>query len=122
MSSSPQRRGQLTGQFAGTHPLLLTTTGARSRRPRTVVLGFRQHGDLLLAIASNNGSDAAPLWFHNLMTDPVATVEVGAEKFKVRARVATPDERPEFAPRIDYLERQQALTQREIPIVVLEKI
>ena len=114
--------GQLSGPFASTRPLLLTTTGARSGLPRTVVLGFRMSGERYLAIASNNGNDVAPAWLHNLMAEAVATVELGAEKVQVRARVATPEERVDFAPKIDYLERQQALTSREIPIVVFERI
>ena len=86
-----------------------------------MVVGFRAYGDGYAVIASNNGAPKSPAWFHNLLADPTATVEVGPQKFKVRARVARPEERPELARRIDYLERQQALTKREIPIVVLEK-
>ncbi len=111
-----------SGPLAGREPMLLTTKGSKSGRDRTVVVGYRRAGDLYLMIASNNGNDAAPSWFHNLLADPIATVELGPDKFKARARVATPQERPEFAKRIDYLERQQALTSREIPIVVLEKV
>lgn len=114
--------GKLSGPMAGREPMLLTTKGSKSGRDRTVVVGYRRTGDLYLMIASNNGSDAAPSWFHNLQADPIATVELGQEKFKAKARVATPQERPEFGKLIDYLDRQQALTSREIPIVVLEKI
>lgn len=114
--------GRLSGPMAGREPLILTTTGAVSAEPRSVVVGFRRSGDRLLAIASNNGSDVAPHWFGNLMKDPTATVEVGTEKFQARARVATPSERAELGKLIDYLERQQALTSREIPIVIFERI
>jgi deazaflavin-dependent oxidoreductase (nitroreductase family) len=114
--------GELSGQMAGARVMLLTTTGAKSRQKRTVVIGYRRHGDRYLAIASNNGNDVAPFWYRNLLKEPVATIEVGAESFKARARTATPHERPEFAKAIDYLERQQALTAREIPIVVFEKV
>lgn len=114
--------GKLSGPMAGREPLLLTTTGATSFAERTVVLGFRKYGDAYAIIASNNGSDTAPHWFTNLQANPVATVEVGAEKFKVKSRVAEGAERVEVAKLIDYLERQQALTSREIPIVVLERV
>ena len=114
--------GKLTsGPFAGNSPLLLTTTGATSGVPRTVVLGFRRDGDLLLAIASNNGNDVAPHWYRNLQGNPAAIVEMGSDRFEVRARTATAEERRRLAPKIDYLERQQALTKREIPIVIFEK-
>lgn len=112
----------VTGPMAGREPLLLTTTGAKSFAERTVVLGFRQYGDAYAVIASNNGADTAPHWFANLKANPVATVEVGPEKFKVKARVAEGAERAQVAKLIDYYERQQALVTREIPIVVLERL
>ena len=115
--------GKLTGPMAGARqPLLLTTTGGSSGSPRTVVLGFRMDGDRYLVIASNNGNDAPPHWYRNLERDPAATVEVGPHKFQVRARTAEAEERRRLAPKIDYLERQQALTKREIPIVILERV
>ena len=113
--------GQLSGQLASTKPMLLTTTGARSGEPRTVVLGYRMNGDQFLAIASNNGNDLAPAWYGNLLQNPRATIEVGSERHEVRARTADPEERKQLAGRIDYLERQQALTSREIPIVIFER-
>lgn len=115
-------RGQLSGPMASSRVLLLTTVGARSGLPRTVVIGYRPQGDRYLAIASNNGNDHAPAWQHNLLANPVATVELGPERFEVRARTATAEERPVLAAFVDYLEPQQALTDREIPIVILERV
>src|SRR5689334_2553661 len=115
-------RGELTGQMAGRQVMLLTTKGRKSGEERTVVIGYRPfHGEFAV-IASNNGAPNPPSWFLNLEEDPTATVEVGSEKFEVRARVATPEERAEAAKVIDYLGPQQARTEREIPVVVLEKV
>jgi deazaflavin-dependent oxidoreductase (nitroreductase family) len=114
--------GRLSGPMEGRQLLLLTTKGARSGMERTVVVGYRPHGDSYAIIASANGAPKAPAWYHNLMADPVAAAEVGPEKFQVRARVAEAGERAELAKRIEYLESQQAKTNREIPIVVLERI
>ena len=93
-----------------------------SGQQRTAVVGYRPYGDQLAIIASDNGAAEAPRWFANLKKDPIATVEVGSEKFKVRTRVATPDERPKIASLIEYLGPQQERTSREIPIVILERI
>ena len=112
----------VSGPMAGREPMLLTTTGAKSGVPRTVVIGFRTDGDSYLAIASNNGSDLAPLWYGNLLRDPIVTIEVGTERFQARATTASAEERPRLAAKIDYLERQQALTSREIPIVIFERV
>jgi len=115
--------GKLTsGPMAGREPLLLTTIGTMTSEQRTVVLGFRRDGEDYLVIASNNGNDAEPYWFRNLKARPRATVEVGPEKFEVRWRVAGAGERPRLSRLIDYFERQQALTSRQIPIVVLERV
>jgi deazaflavin-dependent oxidoreductase (nitroreductase family) len=114
--------GRLSGPLEGRVLMLLTTTGARTGREHTVVLGFKPYGDGYAVIASNNGSDRAPAWYHNLMADPVATVEIPGRSFRARARVAGPEERPELARLINYFEPQQALTTREIPFVVLEPI
>ena len=114
--------GKLTGRLAGRSLILLTTTGARSGEPRTAVLAFGRHGDKIIAIASNNGARAHPAWYINLLKRPTATVELGSDKFVVRARTARPDERESLATVVPYLESQQRLTERQIPIVVLERV
>jgi deazaflavin-dependent oxidoreductase (nitroreductase family) len=115
-------KGNLSGQMAGRNLILLTTTGALSGEPRTVVLGFGRHGDSIVAIASNNGAASHPAWYRNLVQRPIATVELGPDKFAVRARTAKPEERAALGKVVPYLERQQQLTDREIPIVVLERV
>src|SRR5437764_13754162 len=91
-------RGQLSGQMAGRTLMLLTTTGAKSKPERTAVLGFGQDGDRYVVIASGNGAPKHPAWYVNLQANPIATVEVGADKVKVRARTAPPDERERLTP------------------------
>jgi len=114
-------RGQLSGPMAGSSLMLLTTTGAKSGKERTTVIGFRKDGERLVAIASGNGASSHPAWYQNLQARPIATVEVGPDKFKVRARTARPEEREQLSRLVSYLEQQQALTTREIPIVVFER-
>jgi deazaflavin-dependent oxidoreductase (nitroreductase family) len=114
--------GKLSGRMAGRNLILLTTTGARSGEPRTAVLAFGRHGDSIIAIASNNGAPTHPAWYVNLRKRPTATVELGPDKFEVRARTARPEERESLAKVVPYLERQQQLTERQIPIVILERV
>jgi deazaflavin-dependent oxidoreductase (nitroreductase family) len=114
-------RGQLSGPMAGSSLMLLTTTGAKSGKGRTTVIGFRKDGDRYLAIASGNGAPSHPAWYQNLQARPIATVEVGPDKFEARARTAGPEEREKLKYLVPYLEQQQTLTTREIPIVVFER-
>jgi deazaflavin-dependent oxidoreductase (nitroreductase family) len=114
--------GQLSGPMAGRNLLILTTTGARSGKPRSIVLGYGRHGDRLIAIASANGAPAAPAWYRNLLAHPTATIELGPDRFEVRASTAAAADRSELAKTVPYLEQQQSLTKREIPIVVFERL
>jgi deazaflavin-dependent oxidoreductase (nitroreductase family) len=114
-------KGKLSGPMEGRTVMLLTTTGAKSGQPRTVVLGYGKEGDRLVVIASKNGATNNPTWYENLQAKPTVTVELGADKYQARARTAGKDERPNLAKLVPYLESQQKLTTREIPLVVLER-
>jgi deazaflavin-dependent oxidoreductase (nitroreductase family) len=115
--------GQFTGDMAGRSLLILTTTGARSGKPHSVVLGYGRHGDQIVVIASNNGAASAPDWYHNVLADPIATVELaGPERFQVRATTVPSDQRDEVGKATPYLAQQQSLTKREIPLVVLDRV
>ncbi len=115
-------KGQLSGRMAGRQLMLLTTTGARSGEPRTAVVGYRKSGDIFVVIASDNGAAANPAWYVNLLANPNATVEVGPEKLNVRARTVKGKERDRLAKLVEYLEPQQKLTARKIPVVALERV
>ncbi len=116
-----KNRGKLTGPLVGRTLMLLTTTGAKSGKERTAVLGFGKDGDRYIVIASGSGAPSHPGWYYNLLARPTATVEVGPDKFKARARTARPEERESLKRFVAYIEQQQTLTSREIPIVVLER-
>src|SRR2546427_12584006 len=73
-------RGQLSGPMAGRTLMLLTTTGAKSGKERTAVLGFGKDGDRYVVIAAGNGAPCDPGWYQNLLARPIATVEVGPNK------------------------------------------
>jgi proline iminopeptidase len=105
--------------------LLLTTLGRRSGEKRTSPLFYTTAGDAYVIIGSKGGADTHPGWYLNLQANPTAEVQVGREHFTVRARVATGQEREHLWEQIVhwiplYREYQQK-TQRELPVVVLEK-
>lgn len=112
--------------WQGTQTLLLTTTGRRSGEPRTTPLIYAPHGDdAYTVIASKGGSDEPPAWYLNLVEHPEVEVQVKGDRFRARARVAGPGEKPAMWDRMvaewpAYDEYQQR-TQREIPVVVLER-
>jgi deazaflavin-dependent oxidoreductase (nitroreductase family) len=114
--------GKLSGRLANSKLLLLTTTGARTGQPRVAPLGYIREGGRYAVIGGNAGADRHPDWYHNLLAHRCVTVEVGAERFEATARVATGAERERLIPLFPYFAAQQEKTQREIPVVVLERV
>ena len=106
--------------------LLLTTTGRKSGRKITKPLIYQPHGDDYLVVASKGGAPRPPAWYLNLEANPEVEVQVRADRFKARARAATPEEKPELWQRMvavwpDYDEYQKR-TDRPIPVVILERL
>lgn len=118
--------GKLSERLANSSILLLTTIGAKSGQPRTIPLGYGKDGDRFVVVAANAGAPAHPDWYFNLVAYPEVTIEVGSERFQARARTAEGAEREQLLARqaeiVPWLPAQQAKTDREIPIVVFERI
>lgn len=109
----------------GTTILLLTTTGKTSGQPRTLPLIYRTDGDRWILVASNGGADEHPRWFQNLEANPEATIQVLDDEIPARMSVAEGEERERLWKLMaevwpDY-DDYQARTDREIPVVVLER-
>jgi deazaflavin-dependent oxidoreductase (nitroreductase family) len=110
--------------LTGLPVVMLTTTGARTGRQRTLpVLGLPD-GDSLVVIASNYGQDHHPAWYHNLRAYPVATVTVGGATYHVHAYEATGAERERLWRRglevyPGWSAYQRRARNRRIPVVVL---
>ena len=50
--------------------LILTTTGAKTGKPRTTPLVYTRHGDGYVIVASKGGSDTHPAWYRNIVANP----------------------------------------------------
>ena len=115
--------GRLLGRVVGMPVLLLTTTGRRSGKPRTVALTYFRDGADLVVIGSFGGSDLPPAWWLNLQRDPQASVLIGGTTSRVAARAATAEEHDRLWPLVTTTNpgyaRYRERTARPIPIVML---
>ncbi len=119
------------GEMPDGHPmhgnptLLLTMTGARSRRTLTSPLTYTADGDAYIVMASAGGSPTLPAWAHNLRANADVELEVGEERFAARAVETEGAARarafelmtttlPRFA-------EYQASVEREIPLFRLKR-
>jgi deazaflavin-dependent oxidoreductase (nitroreductase family) len=117
--------GEEGHDWQGTQTLLLTTTGRRSGQERVAPLIYGRSGDDYLVVASKGGAPEPPAWFVNLEANPDVTVQVKGDRFPARARVATADEKAAMWKTMTAewpaYDEYQTKTDREIPVVVLER-
>jgi deazaflavin-dependent oxidoreductase (nitroreductase family) len=118
--------GEVGHDWQGTTVLILTTKGRRSGQERSTPLIYQPYGDANLVVASKGGADEPPLWFTNLEAEPEVEVQVKGDRFRARARPATPEEKPDMWRTMTATwpayDEYQAKTERDIPVVVLEKV
>ena len=117
--------GEVGGGLAGAPVLLLHSTGAKSGEARLHPLMYQAVGDDFAIFASYAGAPRSPAWFHNLVAHPQTTVEVGSEVVAVTARVTAGAAREAIwstqKQRYPFFAEYEAKTDREIPVVVLER-
>jgi deazaflavin-dependent oxidoreductase (nitroreductase family) len=118
--------GRIGGRLWGLRVVLLTTTGRRTGKRRTVPLCSLRDGDDVVVIGSYGGLDRPPAWSLNLEADPNAELEDGHERRSVVARTASPEERVRLWAEVTarapgYLEYERR-TSREIPVILLRPL
>lgn len=118
--------GGRLGWEASNMPVLeLTTTGRKSKQPRSVMLTSPlQEGTTIVVVASRGGDDQHPAWFLNLRDEPnVLVAYKGGPRQPMRASVASTEERARLWPKVvaDHKNygQYQTRTSREIPLVLL---
>jgi deazaflavin-dependent oxidoreductase (nitroreductase family) len=118
--------GKVGGQFAGAPMVLLTTKGAKSGKTYVNPLVYSRDGDKFVIIASYAGGPKNPSWYHNLVAHPTPTVEIGTERFQVKATFANGAERERLfnqqAAQMPIFNEYRKKTARQLPVVVLERI
>ncbi len=117
--------GRLGGRGAGMPVVELTTVGRKSGKRRvTMLTSPLQDGDDVVVVASYGGDDRHPAWFLNLRDHPDVELTMHGTKRRVRARIASADEKETLWPRIvahaPGYGKYQERTTRDIPVVVLE--
>lgn len=105
--------------------VVLTSVGRKTGKLRKTPLMRVEHGGVYAVVASLGGGPKHPVWYHNLVANPLVELQDGAEKHDYLAREVTGDEKAlwweravaAYPPYADY----QAKTDRVIPVFVLER-
>ena len=116
--------GRVGGRLWDLPVVLLTTTGRKTGKRRTVPLCSLRDGDDVVVIASYGGLDQPPAWWLNLEANPQAEVQDGRIRRAVTARNAIPTNAraswAEVTARAPGYLEYEGRTTREIPVVILQ--
>ncbi len=118
--------GRAFNKLQGAEVCFVTMTGAKSGRSRTIPLMYVPYQGGVLLVASQGGAPRNPVWYGNLVKHPDIQVNHMGRGMKLRARLATAEEKPglwpicdqHYAPYAEYRKR----TPRDIPIFVCEPV
>lgn len=118
--------GEVGHDWQGVPCLVLTTTGRKTGQERKFALIYQEVDGDHVVVASKGGNPKHPGWYLNLEANPEVKVQVKAGKFTAKARTANDEERAKLWPVMtkvwpDY-DQYQTKTDRQIPVVILERV
>lgn len=118
--------GKVGGYFEGKPMLLIHTIGAKSGKSHVNPTIYTTDADKLIVIASNGGAPKHPDWYHNLVANPLVTVEMGTEQFQARAEVLPEPDRTRLYKQMitvmDSFAEYEQKTTRVIPVIALTRV
>jgi deazaflavin-dependent oxidoreductase (nitroreductase family) len=104
--------------------MLLKTTGGRTGKQRSAILGYYEDGPNLVTMAMNGWANGEPAWWRNLLVHPDATVDRPDGSRVVRGRAAVGEKRSRLWARWremgDDVDGFAKLRSTETAVVVLE--
>jgi deazaflavin-dependent oxidoreductase (nitroreductase family) len=106
--------------------VILWTRGRHTGTVRKTPLMRVNDGDRYAVVASLGGAPKHPVWYLNLVSDPLVSLQDGSALRDYAARVVEGDERAEWWKKANavwpHYEEYQAKTDRTIPVVVLDPV
>jgi deazaflavin-dependent oxidoreductase (nitroreductase family) len=119
-------RGLLMGKFQGRPVMLVTMTGAKTGKSRTIPLMHVPYKEGVVVVGSQGGAPKSPVWVKSIQQNPEVVVQYKTKKMNLRARQADDAEKAEvwptcvehYPPYDDYQNR----TERNIPMFICEPL
>jgi deazaflavin-dependent oxidoreductase (nitroreductase family) len=118
--------GRLGSRLGKMGMVVLQTTGRKSGEKRSHTLQYLPDGANYVVVASNNGQDRHPGWYHNVLSNPHVSIQIGRSRQDALATVAGPEEYAQLWPRLiaqnPPWETYARRTTRKIPVVILHPL
>jgi deazaflavin-dependent oxidoreductase (nitroreductase family) len=118
-------RGRIGSKLSWINVLLLTTTGRRTGKKRTIPIGYIKYEENFVVLTGDTVKKTEPDWLYNLRNNPRVEIEVKDRRLDAIGLLVDRDDRVSFfeklaevEPRI--LSGQNRLHAQEIIIVIFQ--
>ena len=115
--------GREGGDFDGGPCVIVTTLGAKSGKLRKSPLIRVEHEGQYAVVASMGGAPSHPVWYHNIVANPLVMLQDGAVRRDYLAHEATGEQKALWWGRATTVwpayDAYQSSTERVIPLFVL---
>jgi deazaflavin-dependent oxidoreductase (nitroreductase family) len=116
-----------SSKLVGIPAFKITTIGAKSNQPRTLLIFGFSEGENIALIASNFGQERNPSWYYNLKANPKCQVEWHGNLREYVAREAEGEEREKYwNMAVSYYKGYELYriraAHRQIPVMILEPV
>jgi deazaflavin-dependent oxidoreductase (nitroreductase family) len=113
--------------LTGLPVVVITTTGAKSGKPRTIPLAGIPDGEKIILVPTHFGQHTYPAWYYNLLANPRAQLQQNGKPREYISRIANQDEWEDFWNlAVHYYPGYQSYRERsgdrDIPLFVLEPV
>jgi deazaflavin-dependent oxidoreductase (nitroreductase family) len=116
--------GRLMNKLSGMPIVVITMTGAKSGRRKTIPLMYVPHDQGFILVASQGGAPKHPAWYYNLVKYPQIDITYDGQTRKFTARQVDDEEKAALWPTcVEYYppyDQYQKRTERNIPVFLCE--
>lgn len=118
--------GKMMSKMKGSPVCLVTMTGRKTGKKRTIALMHTARGEDIILVASMGGAPKSPLWYHNMIATPQIDIQVGSAKRSYAVRQASDEEKAELWPLLvasySDFDLYQKRTHRNIPVLICSPV
>ena len=117
-------KGKLMGRLVGLDMLLLTTVGKKTGKKRYTPLLFKKIDSSFYCAGSFGGSDKAPHWYTNILSNPRVEILADGKLFTAEAHILEGQSKADAWNSLVTLypnfQKYQSRTDRDIPVIKFE--
>jgi len=118
--------GRVGAKLGGIDMAVIDSVGRKTGKIRTVPIACYPYQGSVAVVASNNGGDSDPAWLLNLRAHPEVDIQLGQQRYQVKAEELSNEEMEKLWPKIIRINPRQSIyrkqSRRKLPVVYFRRL